>query len=275
MTRQRLHKIMAQAGLGSRRHCEDIISQGRVKVNGHVVSRPGTQADPELDEIRVDGVLLQEVPRHKTYIMLHKPGGYLTSRRDPRGRRVVMDLLPPLEHPVYPVGRLDYDASGLLLMTNDGDLAFALTHPSREVPKTYLVDVTGHPSRPALTALRRGVTLADGPTAPARVRVVEELENATVLSITIHEGRKHQVKRMCRAVGHEVVRLKRVRLGPLNLGELNPGQWRHLAPREVERLLAAAGLAVKPRDEKEAAPSLPVRPRAQPGTASGTRGPGK
>lgn len=244
--RQRLHKLMARAGWGSRRHCEQVMAQGRVRVNGQVMDQPGAHADPAVDDIRVDGVALGEVPREKTYLLLHKPPGYLTSRRDPRGRRLVTDLLPPLDYPVHAVGRLDYDASGLLLMTNDGDLTFALTHPSRQVPKTYLVDVMGHPTGAALTALRRGVELEDGRSAPARVKVVEMRPSGCTLSISIHEGRKHQVKRMCRAVGHEVMTLRRVRLAGLSLGPLAPGQWRHLTAEEVRRLREAAGLEARP-----------------------------
>jgi pseudouridine synthase len=233
---------MARAGVGSRRYCERLIAQGRVSMNGQVVTEPGTHADPDADRILVDGVPLGQQPVEKSYFLLHKPRGYITSTADPRRRRVVTDLLPPLEHPVYPVGRLDYDASGLLILTNDGDLAYGLTHPSREVPKTYLVEVVGEPGRAALTRLRRGVLLEDGPSGPARVRLVKSDGTTSTLSITIHEGRKHQVKRMCRAVGHGVLRLKRVRLGPLSLGRLGPGEWRTLTPVEVERLYGAASL---------------------------------
>lgn len=244
--RERLHKLMARAGWGSRRHCEQVMAQGRVRVNGLVVDKPGAHADPAVDDIRVDGVALGDIPREKTYLLLHKPPGYLTSMRDPRGRRLVTELLPPLDHPVHAVGRLDYDASGLLLMTNDGDLTFALTHPSRQVPKTYLVEVVGCPSGAALTALRRGVQLEDGPAAPARVKIVAARPAGCTLSISIHEGRKHQVKRMCRAVGHEVMKLQRVRLAGLSLGPLAPGQWRHLTGEEVRRLREAAGLESRP-----------------------------
>ena len=230
---ERLQKILAQAGLGSRRASEELIAAGRVRVNGEVATL-GTRADPETDTIEVDGAVLG-VRQGLVHYLLNKPAGVVTTARDPQGRPAVVDLVPA-EPRVYPVGRLDADTEGLLLLTNDGDLAHRLTHPSFGVDKEYLAGVAGTPSRGAVRRLREGVELDDGPTAPAKVSLIDE----HTLRITIHEGRNRQVRRMCEAVGHPVRRLVRVRIGPLADRRLAPGAWRPLTQAEVRDLERAA-----------------------------------
>jgi len=237
---ERLQKILSQAGVASRREAEGIILEGRVAVNGHVVRELGSKADPDTDSITVDGKKLT-LGEKRVYVLLYKPVGYVTTMKDPQGRPVVSDLLKGVAARVYPVGRLDYNTEGLLLLTNDGALAHALMHPSHEIDKGYLVRVSGHVSDSQIERLREGVRLEDGMTAPAAVsRVRESAQNAWI-SITIHEGRYRQVRRMCEAVGLQVVRLKRSRYHFLEIGELRPGEYRLLLPEEVRRLQADAG----------------------------------
>jgi 23S rRNA pseudouridine2605 synthase len=238
-TGQRLQKVLAQAGLGSRRACEELIAEGRVTVNGEVATL-GTRADPDVDAIEVDGARIG-VREGLVHYLLNKPPGVVTTASDPQGRPTVVGLVPA-EPRVYPVGRLDADTEGLLLLTNDGDLAHRLTHPSFGIDKEYLADVAGTPSRGALRRLRDGVDLEDGPTAPARVSLVGD----HTLRITIHEGRNRQVRRMCEAVGHPVRRLVRVRIGPLADRRLPPGEWRPLTQAEVRALERAAAGARLP-----------------------------
>jgi 23S rRNA pseudouridine2605 synthase len=238
-TGQRLQKVLAQAGLGSRRACEHLIAAGRVTVNGAVATL-GTRADPEVDAIEVDGARIG-VREGLVHYLLNKPTGVVTTASDPQGRPTVVDLVPAAPR-VYPVGRLDADTEGLLVLTNDGELAHRLTHPSFGVEKEYLAEVTGTPSRGALRRLREGVELEDGPTAPARVSLVGD----HTLRITIHEGRNRQVRRMCEAVGHPVRRLVRVRIGPLADRRLPPGEWRPLTQAEVRALERAAAGAGPP-----------------------------
>jgi 23S rRNA pseudouridine2605 synthase len=230
---ERLQKVLAQAGLGSRRACEELIADGRVTVNGEVATL-GMRADPDVDAIEVDGARIG-VREGLVHYLLNKPAGVVTTASDPQGRPTVVGLVPA-EPRVYPVGRLDADTEGLLVLTNDGELAHRLTHPSFGVDKEYLADVTGAPSRGALRRLREGVELEDGPTAPARVSLVGD----HTLRITIHEGRNRQVRRMCEAVGHPVRRLVRVRVGPLADRRLPPGEWRSLTQAEVRALERAA-----------------------------------
>jgi len=241
---QRLQKILAQAGYGSRRACEQLILQGRVRVNGQVVTQLGVQADPRCDVVEVDGKRVQ-LPEEHTYILLHKPAGVVTTRRDAHAARTVIDLLQGVTAPVFPVGRLDADTTGALLLTDDGELAYRLTHPRYGVPKTYLVEVRGEVKEEAIRRLHEGVALEDGTTAPAQVQKVRTLADrkTTLLRLTIHEGRKRQVKRMCTAVGHPVVRLHRERFGPLTLRNLPAGAWRHLTAEEVTALRRAVGLS--------------------------------
>lgn len=229
-TTEKLNKVLARAGIASRRACEDLIRQGRVRVNGHP-ARIEDRVDASTDTIMVDRQTLPKAPR-KLYIMLHKPRGYVTTVSDPQGRRTVTDLVQ-LPQRLYPVGRLDYDSSGLLLLTNDGDLAQRLTHPSFHVPRIYLVSVRGDISPSVVEKLRRGVEIDDGVTAPAQVEVVERALQQTLLRITLFEGRKRQIRRMCKAVSHPVVDLHRIGLGTLRVGDLAVGRWRHLRAKEV------------------------------------------
>ncbi|MGH9113114.1 MAG: pseudouridine synthase, partial [Acidimicrobiales bacterium] len=226
---ERLQKVLAQAGLGSRRACELLIAEGRVRVNGGVATL-GDRADPAVDEVEVDGAVVGVRPGLVHYL-LNKPAGVVTTASDPQGRATVVGLVPP-EPRVFPVGRLDADSEGLLLLTNDGDLAHRLTHPSFGVDKEYLVEVEGSPGRGVVRRLREGVELEDGVTAPAKVSAVGD----HLLRITIHEGRNRQVRRMCAAVGHPVRRLVRVRIGPISDRRLGPGEWRPLRQDEVRAL---------------------------------------
>ena len=234
---ERLQKVLARAGLGSRRACEELIAAGRVAVDG-TTAQLGMRVDPERARIVVDGSPV--ITRHDlVYYLLNKPRRVMTTAHDPEGRPTVLELVPD-EPRVFPVGRLDYDTEGLLLITNDGELTQLLTHPRYGVPKTYLVEVEGVPAPSAVRQLRTGVELEDGVTAPARVRVVGRHEDRAAIEITIHEGRNRQVRRMCEAVGHPVQRLVRTRVGPLSDERLEPGTWRELRPTEVRRLYADA-----------------------------------
>ncbi|MCS7066741.1 MAG: rRNA pseudouridine synthase [Fimbriimonadales bacterium] len=249
----RLQKWLARCGVGSRRACEQLIRQGRVRVNGHRATL-GMRIDPEQDTITVDNKPLKPPPA-PLYIMLHKPPGYVTTCKDPHAPHTVMELLKGLETPVFPVGRLDADAEGLLLLTNDGELANRLLHPRYKVTKTYRVWVQGAPSESTLRQLREGVLLEEGKTAPAQVRLVKRRRSQSVLEITLHEGRKRQVKRMGAAVGHPVLRLVRVAFGPLRLPrDLPPGAWRELTHAERNALFQAAGLPTEPSDNKKVNP---------------------
>ncbi len=234
-----MQKIIANAGVASRRSAERLIEQGRVRVDGRVVTTLGTQVDPHTSVIEVDGKRVT-VDVARICILLNKPRGCVTTRRDPQGRPTVMDWLPKEYQHLHPVGRLDFDTEGLLLLTNDGELTNALTHPRHEVRKTYRARVRGRISRDALKQLERGVVLSasgeDGPTAPARVKVIAQNERVSVIEIEIHEGRKRQVRRMCEVVGHPVLALKRVRIGDLTLGKLKPGEYRRLTEEEIGRL---------------------------------------
>ena len=232
---QRLQKYLAALGVASRRACERLIAEGRVQVNGETVTRPGVKVTPGVDRVTLDGRPLSEAPRLR-YILLYKPAGYICSAADERGRRTVLDLLDGVEERVYPVGRLDYDTSGLLLLTNDGELTNRLLHPSHEVEKTYLAQVETEPSAAALQRLRQGVMLSDGMTAPAAALARRTRQGRALVELTIHEGRNRQVRRMLEAVGHPVLRLKRVKLDRLDLTGLKPGRWRELTADEVRRL---------------------------------------
>jgi 23S rRNA pseudouridine2605 synthase len=232
---ERLQKILSQAGVASRRESENFILDGRVAVNGVVVTELGTKADADSDIITVDGKPLV-IEESRVYILLYKPVGYMTTMKDPEGRPIVTDLLKGVKERVYPIGRLDYNTEGLLLLTNDGALANMLMHPSHEVDKGYLVRVSGKVTPEQMKKLAEGVQLEDGMTAPAKVLPWSESENNTWISITIHEGRYRQVRRMCEAVGLNVVRLKRARYDFLEIGEMHPGDFRLLEPAEVTRL---------------------------------------
>ena len=236
---ERLQKLLARAGFGSRRACEVLIETGRVTVNGGVAVL-GQRVDPEHDRVAVDDIPVS-IRAGLVYYLLNKPGGVVTTARDPQGRPTVVDLVP-LEPRVFPVGRLDADTEGLLLLTNDGDLTHHLIHPSFGVEKEYVAHVEGRPSPAALRRLREGVELEDGLTAPARATLVPP----ATIKLTIHEGRNRQVRRMCAAVGHPVVRLVRTRIGPIAERRLKPGQWRPLTQAEVRALEEAAAAPPPP-----------------------------
>jgi len=238
---ERLQKVMARAGVASRRRCEEMIVAGMVKVNGKVITELGTKVDPAEDKIVVGGetLLLQD---KKHYLILYKPRGYVSTLRDEKGRKNVIDLLDGFEGRVYPVGRLDYDSEGLLLLTNDGDLAYALTHPKHRVPKTYLARVHGIPTDFKLEQMAKGLLLEDGPTAPARVRLADIKRGNALLEITLYEGRNRQVRRMCEHIGHPVLRLLRTHVGNISLDGLRPGKYRYMNKRELARLKEIAGL---------------------------------
>ncbi|MGQ0732888.1 MAG: pseudouridine synthase [Acidobacteriota bacterium] len=246
----RLQKLLSIAGVASRRAAERLIVEGRVSVNGEVVRTLGTQADPGKDRIGVDGCQLR-FDRQRRYLVLNKPTGYVTTRRDPEGRRTVLDLLRGVREYVYPVGRLDFDTEGLLLLTSDGDLAARLTHPRHGVEKVYLATVLGVPDEHALEALRTGIRLGGKLTASAGVTrgAVGRTGRhpTTELTITLREGRNRQVRRMCTAIGHPVRSLVRVGLGPIRLGDLPPGRWRDLTDAEVRRLMNAVSLPAAPQ----------------------------
>jgi pseudouridine synthase len=241
MKPERLQKILSKAGVTSRRKAEGLILQGRVSVNGKIIRELGSKAVLGRDEICVDGKAI-ESELEGVVLALFKPRQCVTTLHDPQGRPTVADFVNKFPMRLYPVGRLDYDAEGLLLLTNDGELAHRLQHPRYKVPKTYLVKVRGHPPAEALTSLQQGVNLEDGITAPAELIVMEEDKKATWLSLTLREGRKHQVKRMCAAVGHPVLRLRRIKVGPIELDNLRPGEIRRLKSREVRNLRAKVGL---------------------------------
>jgi 23S rRNA pseudouridine2605 synthase len=242
MASERLQKILAAAGVASRRAAEEIIAAGRVAVNGNVVTELGTKADPEVDEIFVDGEPLRKRQR-LLYFLLNKPKGYVTTVSDPEGRATVMDLLPKNVERVYPVGRLDYGSEGLLLLTNDGALAQLLMKAGSHVPKTYLVKISGRPSEKDIARLRAGISipLEDGrrvKTSPARIRLTENTPNPWYEVILV-EGRNRQIRRMFKEIGFDVEKIKRVQLGPLKL-DVEPGKYRSLTVREVAALKAAA-----------------------------------
>lgn len=232
---ERLQKIIANAGIASRRKAEELILEGSVTVNGQVVRELGTKADPEKDAIKVKGKLIHRSQK-KTYIVLHKPRGYITSMSDPQGRPVVTDLLRGVKARVYPVGRLDYESEGLLILTDDGDLAHTLMHPSNEIPKTYVAKVKGVLEDKEVGRLEKGIRLREGVTAPAVVKRIKKTDSNSWIEITVHEGRYRQVRRMLDEVRHSVLRLIRIRYGPIELGDIPPGKYRHLTPEEIKRL---------------------------------------
>jgi 23S rRNA pseudouridine2605 synthase len=237
---ERLQKILAQAGIASRRKCEELILSGAVEVNGEKVTTLGVKADPAVDSIVVNGKPIKG--EKKIYLMMNKMKGVITSAKDPQGRKTVTDFLPGIKERVYPVGRLDYDTEGLLLLTNDGEFANLLTHPKHHVPKTYHATVKGVPHGTALEQLQKGIKLEDGMTAPAEVEYhdVDTEKNEATITITIYEGRNRQVRRMFEAINHKVIRLRRVRFGELTLQTLGRGKYRHLTPKEIEELKTAA-----------------------------------
>src|SRR5437867_8945935 len=237
----RLQKVIADAGVASRRKAEELIRQGRVTVNGRVSTEMGLKVDPARDHVKVDGRHLKPAAP-KAYVMLNKPGGVLTTLEGPgvEGRLTVQQFLRGVKQRVFPVGRLDYDTEGLLLLTNDGELAQRLLHPRYHIAKTYLTKIKGTLNTEEIRDLENGVRLEDGVTALAHVKKVRKAEQNSWIELTIFEGRTHQVKRMLEAVGHPVLKLKRIRFGPLSLGSLQAGEFRFLRDDEIHRLKAAA-----------------------------------
>ena len=237
---QRLQKLIAAAGIASRRHAEELITAGKVSLNGKVITELGTKADPEKDHIKVNGKLInpQLKAREKIYVLLNKPRGYLSSVSDQEGRPLVVELLPPSLGKLHPVGRLDFNTEGLLLLTNDGELTNFVTAARNRVEKVYEAKVKGVPSEAAVARLRRGVTLEDGTrTAPAKIKLVHETGTNVWFEVLLHQGRNQQIRRMFELIGHSVIKLRRVRIGFLTDENLKPGYWRLLTPAEVRRLM--------------------------------------
>ncbi len=253
MAEERLQKIIASAGIASRRNAEELIAQGRVTLNGQIVSELGTKADPERDHIKVDGKLLRGAER-RAYLLLNKPRGYVTTVSDPEGRPTVMELVKNQAGRIYPVGRLDYGSEGLLLLTNDGELANHLTRASSHVQKTYLVKVSGQPTEEDIENLRHGIRIGSKPgprgvravnTAPAQIRIVREAENPWY-EVTLIEGKNRQIRRMFEEVGHHVEKIKRVRYGPLTL-DVEPGESRELTAKEIAALRRVGSAKAPPQ----------------------------
>jgi len=240
---ERLQKIIATAGIASRRRAEEMIAAGLVTVNGHVVTELGTKADPAKDHIKVQGRLINPIleRQEKLYILLNKPAGVRTSRSDPRHRPLVIDLLGPLGRRVYPVGRLDFNSEGLLLLTNDGEFTQAIAHASKKVPKVYQVKVKGRPGEQQIRQLERGVFIEGTRTAPAKIELIEMSDTNAWYKVTLHEGRNQQIRRMFDSIGHSVLKLRRVAIGFLRDEKLKPGEFRHLRDAEVRRFLRPAG----------------------------------
>jgi pseudouridine synthase len=232
---ERIQKILAKAGIASRREAERMVVEGRVSVNGKVIETLGFKADPSKDHIKVDGKRLPHF-EPKVILLLNKPRGYLSTVKDPKGRPTIMDLLKNVKWRIYPVGRLDFDAEGLLLLTNEGDLAHLLSHPRFSIPKTYLAKVAGVPDEKKLIRLRRGVMLEDGEAKVVSCSLIRQREKNSWVRVVVTEGRNHLVKRMFSAIGHTVLKLKRIEYGPIQLGDLPFGQFRYLTPEEMEKL---------------------------------------
>jgi 23S rRNA pseudouridine2605 synthase len=232
---ERIQKILAKAGIASRREAERMVAEGRVSVNGKVVRALGFKADPSMDYIKVDGRRLAPF-EPKVILILNKPRGYLSTVKDPKGRPTVLDLLKDVKWRIYPIGRLDFDAEGLLLLTNDGDLAYLLSHPRFSIPKTYWVKVAGVPEEKKLKWLKRGVMLEDGRAKAVSCSLIRRREKNSWVRVVVTEGRNHLVKRMFSAIGHTVLKLKRTEYGPIQLGDLAFGQFRYLTQTEMEKL---------------------------------------
>ena len=257
----RLQKIIAGSGLASRRKAETLIAAGRVTVNGKVVTEQGTKVDPARDHVKVDGKHLSAAQPF-VYLMLNKPKHVMSTLEDPGGRPTVKDFIRGVSVRVFPVGRLDFESEGLMLLTNNGDLAQALLHPRYHVPKTYLIKVKRVLTDDEIRQLERGVKLEDGMTGPAQVKKIKKAEQNSWLEVTIREGRKHQVRRMLESVGHPVIRLTRVKMGPLSLGRLEPGEFRFLTDREANALRESVEervAAIERGDEPVSRPKRPVR----------------
>ncbi len=244
---QRLHKLLSQAGVSSRRKAETLIQAGKVQVNGQTITRLGTSADPRRDTIVVDAQPVSFDPA-RLYFLLNKPTGVVSTLADPEGRPTVRELLAEVRERIFPVGRLDYYSAGLLLLTNDGELTARLLHPRYQIPRTYHVKLTGRCLPRALARLKNGVPLADGRlSGPVELRTIRRTERKTWIELTLHQGRHHEVRQMCEAIGYPVEKLIRVRFGPIVLSDLVPGAYRPFAPIEVQSLKRAVGLAPGPK----------------------------
>lgn len=228
---ERIQKYIARCGVTSRRGAEELIKQGKVKVNGELI-KDIILVDPERDIVEVNGKIIKPEKR-KVYIMLNKPVGYVTTVKDEKGRRTVLDLIDVKER-IYPVGRLDYDTSGLLILTNDGDFAYKLMHPSKEVDKVYIAEVEGIPTEKELEMFRNGLKIEDYITSKAKIEILKIIDKNAVVRIVIHEGKNRQVRKMCEKIGHKVLKLKRVQIGKIKLGSLKVGKWRYLNKEEIE-----------------------------------------
>ena len=231
----RLQKFIALSGKASRRKAEDIISEGRVQVNGKTVNEPGVKINPEKDEVEIDGVLLK-IPSKKIYIMLNKPKGYITTVSDQFNRPTVMNLIKNIPYRIYPVGRLDYNTEGLLILTNDGEFANKVIHPRNLIKKVYIAEVAGIPPQKELNKFKNGLNIEGYKTAPAEIKIIGKNKNNCLLEIKIHEGKNRQVRKMCRAIGHPVKELKRVSIGNLHIGELPFVKWRELSENEINKI---------------------------------------
>jgi 23S rRNA pseudouridine2605 synthase len=259
----RLNKLLSQAGIASRRAADELIAQGRVELNGRVVTELGTKADLEHDEVKVDGRRLKRPPARR-YLLMFKPRGVVSTRSDPQRRTTVVDLLTRagVAGYFYPVGRLDFESEGLILLTNDGEFAERVTHPRYELDRTYEAQVAGVPDDHDLDRLRRGVEIEGRRTLPAKVRLIRTLSRdgaRAVLELTIREGRNRQVRYMCDAIGHPVDRLRRIRIGPISDTSLNPGDFRDLTPAEIRALTAPKAAAGPPSARRPASASRTPR----------------
>lgn len=231
--KERLQKYIAKCGAASRRKAEELIFDGRVKVNGSVVNNI-VIVDDEVDVVELDGKVIKP-EENMVYIMVNKPTEIITSAKDQFDRKTVLDIVNVKER-VYPVGRLDYDTSGLLILTNDGDVTNRMTHPSHEVNKVYAAEIIGVPTKEEMDSFEKGLKIEDYITSPARIRIIESKRDMALIEVTIHEGKNRQVRKMCEAIGHPVINLKRIAFGKLKLGKLKPGEWRNLSESEIEYL---------------------------------------
>ena len=255
---ERINKLIAASGIASRRDAENLIREGRVTLNGQIVKDLGQKADPEKDDLRLDGERIGGKPTRLHYLILNKPLNCMTTMHDEEGRLCVGDLLRKADARLFPAGRLDWDSEGLLILTNDGEFANRITHPRYEVPKIYLAKVEGHPTELRLNKLRRGVTLEDGPTLPAKVELHRKGKQHDWLRITLTEGRNRIVRRMCQRIRHDVIKLKRIGVGPLRLGDLKPGESRVFTPAElamVEALKAGRPVDALPASMAKSRPA--------------------
>lgn len=231
--KERIQKYLARCGVASRRKAEELVLSGKVKVNGSLIKEI-ILIDPEKDTVEVEGKKVKPEEK-RVYIMLNKPTGVITSAKDQFGRRTVLDLVNVKER-IFPVGRLDYDTSGLIILTNDGEVANKLMHPSKEVNKVYVAEVLGVPTKEEMDKFKRGLKIEDYVTAPADIKILKNLGRTSVIEVIIHEGRNRQVRKMCDAIGHKVIKLKRIKIGEIELGNLKEGEWRYLNQNEIEYL---------------------------------------